>query len=117
EKVRAVMEKRYIVNIEDASLHPEEWEKYSIDEKLNYYSYYQLAVFNQYQNYLQKIETQKTADQATLSMLDLQLNDTAFQEFQHESSALVMKYYIKTIETSSEDKQTRAIGVTIMPDA
>lgn len=117
EKVRAVMEKRYIVNIEDASLHPEEWENYSIDEKLNYYSYYQLALFNQYQNYLQKIEKQKTADQATLSMLDLQLNDTTFQEFQQEFSELMMKYYKKTDETSSEDKKNRSIGVTIIPDA
>src|SRR5699024_4480115 len=90
---------------------------YSIDEKLNYYSYYQLALFNQYQNYLQKIEKQKTADQAPLSMLDLQLNDTAFQEFQQEFSELMMKYYKKTDETSSEAKKNRFIGVTIIPDA
>lgn len=117
EKVRAVMEKRYMVNIEDASLDPEEWEQYTIDEKLNYYSYYQLALFNQYHMYLQKIEKQNVNDKATLSMLDLQLNESVFQDFQHELTALMMKYHKMTGEDTNQDKKNRSIGITIIPDA
>src|SRR5690625_2704058 len=60
EKVRAVTEKHYIVNMEETYLDPVEWESYSIDEKLNYYTYYQLTLFNQYQTYLNRIKKENT---------------------------------------------------------
>jgi len=117
EKVRAVMEKRYIVNIEDASLHPEEWKRYTIEEKLDYYSYYQLALFNQYQTYLEKIEKQNVNDKATLAMLDVRLNEPVFEEFQQELTELMKKYHKMSEEDTNQDKKNRSIGITIIPDA
>lgn len=116
EKVRAVMEKRYIVNIEDASLHPDEWKRYTIEEKLDYYSYYQLALFNQYQTYLEKIEKQNVNDKATLAMLDVRLNEPVFEEFQQELTELMMKYHKMSEGDANQDKKNRSIGITIIPD-
>lgn len=117
EKVRAVMEKRYIVNIEDASLHPDEWKRYTMEEKLDYYSYYQLALFNQYQTYLEKIEKQNVNDKATLAMLDVRLNEPVFEEFQQELTELMKKYHKMSEEDTNQDKKNRSIGITIIPDA
>lgn len=115
EKVRAVTEKHYVVNMEETNVNPEEWEDYSVDDKLNYYSYYQLALFNQYHTYLNKIKEEKTNDLSTLSVVDLKLDGDTFQDFQHELNDLMMKYYNKSNEKSIQDATMRTIGITIFP--
>jgi|SRR5690625_2803975 len=116
KKVRAVTEKYYVVNMEQATFNQEEWEDYLIPEKLNYYSYYQLSLYNLYENYLHKIEKEEKSDAATLSMIDLYLNEPTFQAFQQELNDLVMKYHTKSIEHPQENKTSRSIGITIIPD-
>lgn len=116
KKVRAVTEKYYVVNMEQATFTQEEWENYAIPEKLNYYSYYQLSLYNLYENYLHKAEAEKKDDAATLSMVDLNLDEPTFQAFQQELSDLMMKYHNKSIEEPKQNKISRSIGITIIPN-
>ena len=111
EKVRAVTEKYYVVNIEETSISPQEWEAYSIEEKLDYFFYFQIALFNQYQTYLNNIKKEDIKDSSTLSVVDIQLDDQAFQDFQADLNDLMIKYYQK----STEKAVSRTIGITIFP--
>src|SRR5690625_3929844 len=95
EKVRTVTEKHYIVNMEETNLDSEEWESYSADDKLRYYSYYQLSLFSQYQTYLNRIEKENTKNLSNLSVNDLNIDYSTFKEFQNELNNLMMKYYKK----------------------
>jgi len=115
EKVRAVTEKYYIVNMEETNLDSEEWESYSADDKLRYYSYYQLSLFSQYQTYLNRIEKENTNDLSTLSVIDLNLDDPTFKEFQNELNDLMMKYYKKSHNNSKKEAAMRTLGITIIP--
>src|SRR5699024_11465248 len=76
EKVRAVTEKHYIVNMEETNLNPAEWETYSKDDKLRYYSYYQLYLFSHFQTYLNSIEKEYIDVLKTLSLIYLKLSIT-----------------------------------------
>lgn len=116
EKVRAVTEKHYVFNMEEANLDEEEWENYTDSEKLNYYSYYQLWLFNQYQNYLDNIEKDTNAsDASTFSIAELSLDEARFHDFQNELNNLMMKYYKESNESSKQYTTKRTIGVTIIP--
>ncbi|MEJ8777777.1 helix-turn-helix domain-containing protein [Pseudogracilibacillus sp. ICA-222130] len=111
EKVRAVTEKYYVVNTEKTSMNPQEWEAYSIEEKLDYFFYFQISLFNQYQTYLNNIKKEDKKDSSTLSVVDLQLDDQTFQDFQADLNDLMKKYYQK----STEKSVSRTIGITIFP--
>src|SRR5690625_94659 len=111
EKVRAVTEKYYVVNIEETSISPQEWKTYSMEEKLDYFFYFQIALFNQYQTYLNNVKKENIEDASTLSVVDIQLDDQAFQDFQTDLNDLLVKYYQKTTEKAA----SRTIGITIFP--
>jgi len=115
EKVRAVTEKHYIVNMEETSLNLEEWETYSVDDKLTYYSYYQLSLYSQYQTYLNRIEKENTNDLSTLSVIDLKLDDPTFRKFQNELNDLMKKYYKKSHENTKKEATMRTLGITMIP--
>ena len=111
EKVRAVTEKYYVVNIEETSISPKEWKTYPMEKKLDYFFYFQIALFNQYQTYLNSINKEDIEDASTLSVVDIQLDDQVFQDFQTDLNDLLMKYYQK----SDEKAASRTIGITIFP--
>lgn len=117
KKVRAVSEKYYIINEAEMKLKGDEWESYTIEEKLNYISYYQLILSTEYQNYLQKMEQkEEEVDKATFSLVDLKLNDTDLEQFQADLEALVMKYYQINDENKQQDATYRTVGITIIPE-
>ena len=58
-KVRSVTEKFYALNEGAAKLSKEDWTQLTTKQKLNYISYYQLALLSQYQNYLHSLDEKK----------------------------------------------------------
>lgn len=114
-KVKSVIEKYYVLNESEARLSSDEWEKASVDEKINYYSYYQLLLYNQYQNYLMNLGKDHSEDSSTFSVLELKLDDETFDSFQTELNNLVMKYYNSSSKGSEKNVPIRTIAVTIIP--
>jgi DNA-binding transcriptional ArsR family regulator len=118
KKVRSVSEKYYTLNEEEARLSGEEWKKSSNKQKLNYFSYYQLSLMTQYQNYLTKLEEKNCSeDGSTFSLLEIKLDDESFINFQNELNDLMVKYYNATNENTKQDTPIRTIGVTIIPES
>lgn len=115
KKVKSVIEKYYVLNESEARLSSDEWEKASVDEKINYYSYYQLSLYNQYKNYLMNLGKDNSEDSSTFSILELKLDDETLDSFQTELNNLVMKYYNSSSKDSEENAPIRTIGVTIIP--
>src|SRR5699024_7411937 len=111
EKVRAVTEKYYVVNTEETNMSPQEWEAYSIEEKLYFFFKFQIILFNQYQTYLNNIKRDNIKDSSTLTVVDIQLDDQTFQDFQADLNDLMIKYYQKSVEKAV----SRTIGITIFP--
>ncbi|MGG2052790.1 transcriptional regulator [Lysinibacillus pakistanensis] len=113
-KVRSVTEKFYAVNEGAAKLSKEDWTKLTIKQKLNYVSYYQLALLSQYQNYLHSLdEKERLADLATFSFIDLTLTTDQFKNFENELNNLINKYYNMT--DSSKETETKTIAINIIP--
>ncbi|MDM5247244.1 MULTISPECIES: transcriptional regulator [unclassified Lysinibacillus] len=113
-KVRSVTEKFYALNEGAAKLSKEDWTQLTIKQKLNYVSYYQLALLSQYQNYLNSLdEKESTEDFATFSLLDLTLTNDQFMNFENELNDLVTKYY--NMADSTEETETKTIAVNIIP--
>ncbi|MED3908638.1 helix-turn-helix domain-containing protein [Peribacillus simplex] len=118
KKVRSVSEKYYVLNEEEARLSGEEWKKSSNEKKVNYFSYYQLSLMTQYQNYLTKLEERDCAeDGSTFSLIELKLDDESFINFQNELNDLMLKYYKATNQSAKQDSPIRTIGVTIIPES
>lgn len=117
KKVRSVVEKYYALNAEEAKLSAEDWKKTTNEEKLNYYSYYQLSLLNQYQNYLTKLEESASPeDRSTFSLLEMKLDEATFHDFQKELNDLMVKYYNST-SNSNNSEPIRTVAVTIIPEA
>src|SRR5699024_6871892 len=94
KKVRSVTEKYYTLNEENAHVDLEEWDKVSDREKLDYYSYYQLSLMNQYQDYLDSLNKRSQAkDHSSFSIAQLNLDEENYTAFQHELNELMRKYY------------------------
>ncbi|MFB1050626.1 helix-turn-helix domain-containing protein [Paraliobacillus sp. JSM ZJ581] len=117
KKVRSVSEKYYILNEEKVLLSSADWNKASLDEKINYYSYYQLSLLNQYKNYLTHLDNDDSADGSTFSMVELKLDDERFKDFQTELNDLMVKYYNDTSKNTEKNAPIRTIGITIIPDS
>lgn len=118
QKVRGVSEKFYTLNENELRLDPDEWNKSSKEEKLNYISYYQLLLFSQYQSYLSEVEEKDTAeDRATFSFVELKLSDDTFTDFQKELNDLIYKYYQVTNDNHDMNIPTRTVGITIIPES
>lgn len=117
KKVRSVSEKYYTLNEDEARLSSEDWKKATLDEKINYFSYYQLSLLNQYKNYLTHLDNGDSADDSTFSLIELKHDDEKFKDFQTELNDLMMKYYNDTSKSTKKDAPIRTIGVTIIPDS
>ena len=115
-KVRAVTEKFYGLNEEEAHLELEEWRNLSKEKKLNYISYYQLVLMTQYQNYLTSIEKNPSSeDSSTFSLVDLKLPEEQFSNFQNELNQLMIKYYKMSDENA--DSTSKTVAINIIPKA
>ncbi|KOS62952.1 transcriptional regulator [Lysinibacillus sp. FJAT-14222] len=113
-KVRSVTEKFYAVNEGAAKLSKEDWTQLTIKQKLNYVSYYQLALLSQYQNYLDSLdEEERLADLATFSLIDFKLTKDQFKNFENELNDLINKYY--NMADSSNETETKTIAINIIP--
>lgn len=116
KKVRSVSEKYYVLNLEEASLKNNEWQYISNEDKLQYFTYYQLSLMNQYEDYLNKLEERtEPNDGAAFSAIELNLGDQQFESFQTELQNLLIKYY-NDENDNKEDTQKRSIGITIIPE-
>lgn len=115
KKVKSVSEKYYALNEDEIRIDGDEWGKVSIEEKLNYISYYQLLLMTQYQNYLEKLEQKNCQeDRSTFSVVELKINENHFTQFQNELNELMIKYYhIKNDET---EVPVRTVAITIIPE-
>src|SRR5699024_11772868 len=116
KKVRSVSEKYYTLNEDEALLSSDEWNEASVDEKINYYSYYQLSLLNQYKSYLSNLEKSNSVDRSTFSLVELKLDDETFKDFQKDLNDLLMKYYKDKSKNIEEDATMRTIGLTIIPE-
>lgn len=113
-KVRSVTEKFYALNEGAAKLSKEDWTLLTTKQKLNYISYYQVALLSQYQNYLHSLdEKESTADLATFSLADLTLTKDQFMSFDRELNDLLTKYY--NMADSNKDAETKTIAINIIP--
>ncbi|MFT8323607.1 MAG: helix-turn-helix domain-containing protein [Bacillus sp. (in: firmicutes)] len=113
KKVRAVSEKYYTINEEEVKISSEEWKEASNEKKLNYYSCYQLSLMDQYQNYLTKLKERGCSeDSSTFSLVELQLDDENFNNFQNEFNELIVNYYKK----NTPGAPSRTVGITIIPE-
>lgn len=112
-KVRSVTEKFYALNEDAAKINAEEWAKLTKKQKLNYISYYQLALLSQYQNYLNLFDEDYVEDSATFSLLDLSLTKEQFNNFQIDLNDLLTRYY--NMSDSKNTTETKTIAVNIIP--
>lgn len=116
KKVRSVTEKYYVLNEENAHVNAEEWDQVPNQEKLDYYSYFQLSLMNQYQDYLDALnKREKPEDRSTFSLAQLQLDEESYASFLHEMNDLMRKYY-KQSNQQTEENTVRTIGITIIPE-
>ncbi|MGG4467596.1 helix-turn-helix domain-containing protein [Paenibacillus alvei] len=116
KKVRSVVEKYYALNGEDAKLSPSEWKETSKDDKITYFSYYQLFLLNQYQSYLTKSEENGNAEDPTFSFVEMKLDTQTFHGFQQELNELMVKYYNTSLNNDNSEP-TRTVAVTIIPES
>ncbi|MFJ7406602.1 MULTISPECIES: helix-turn-helix domain-containing protein [unclassified Lysinibacillus] len=115
KKVRSVTEKYYVLNEDAARLDSNDWKTTNIEDKISYISYYQLSLLSQYQGYLSSLENKSCSDdRATFSLLELNIKEEEFENFQRELNNLMLKYYQKN---SNENVLTRTIAITIIPDS
>lgn len=115
KKVKSVSEKYYALNEDEIRIGGEEWGKVSIEEKLDYISYYQLLLMTQYQNYLEKLEEQNSQeDRSTFSVVELKIDEENFTQFQNELNELMIKYY--HTKSNTIDAPVRTIAITIIPE-
>ncbi len=118
KKVKSVTEKYYVLNEDYATLDKSEWGKVSAKEKIDYISYYQLLLLSRYQIYLQKLEEEnRTDDSSTFSVVEFQLDEEHFTQFQNELNELVTKYYTASSKKNEKNTPTQTIGITIIPDS
>ncbi|MGM7683923.1 helix-turn-helix domain-containing protein [Cytobacillus sp. Hm23] len=118
KRVKSVSEKYYTLNEDAARLNIAEWKTISNEKKIDYVSYYQLTLLNQYQSYLTKLEEQgNSEDGATFSVVELKLNDEEFLEFQSDLNTLITKYYNDANDRNEEDIPVRTLAVTIIPES
>ncbi|MGN7476376.1 helix-turn-helix domain-containing protein [Solibacillus silvestris] len=116
KKVRSVTEKYYVLNENAARLDSNDWKKAPIEKKLSYVSYYQLSLLSQYQNYLSSLNKRSCSeDRATFSLLELNIGEEEFENFQRELNDLLLKYFQS--ENNKENAITRTIAFTIIPDS
>lgn len=115
KKVKSVSEKYYALNEDEIRIDGKEWGKVSIEEKLDYISYYQLLLMTQYQNYLEKLEQQnREEDSSTFSVVELKIDEEQFKKFQNELNELIIKYY--HTKSNEVDTPVRTIAITIIPE-
>lgn len=117
KKVKSVSEKYYALNETELTLDQEEWSNIPPEEKLNYISYYQLFLLSKYQNYLENLEEQNDRrDHSTFSVVELQLNNENFTQFQVELNELMKKYYQMENNKKANKLASRTVGITIIPE-
>ena len=115
KKVKSVSEKYYVINENEIKINGEEWSQVSIEEKLNYISYYQLLLMTQYKNYLEKLDEESSKeDQSTFSVVELKIDENQFIQFQKELNELMTKYFDAT--NSDPDAPARTVAITIIPE-
>src|SRR5699024_5929681 len=116
KKVRSVTEKYYVLNEENARVNKEEWNQVSNQEKLDYYSHFQLSMMNQYQDYLAALEKRENPeDRSIFSLAQLQLDDERYASFQQELQDVMQKYY-QASNQQAGDNAVRTVGITIIPE-
>ncbi|MFQ6391187.1 transcriptional regulator [Priestia aryabhattai] len=117
KKVKSVSEKYYAINEEEAKIDGSEWRELSSKEKLDYISYYQLSLMTQYQSYLKKLGEQNSQeDGATFSVVELQIDEEHFTQFQNELNELMTKYYHNQSKGNEKEAPIRTIAITIIPE-
>lgn len=113
--MKSVSEKYYALNEDEIRIDGEEWGRVSIEEKLDYISYYQLLLMTQYQSYLENLEQQNgKEDRSTFSVVDLKIDEEQFRQFQNELNELMIKYY--HTKSNEKDAPVRTIAITIIPE-
>ena len=116
KKVRSVTEKYYALNEDAARLVSNDWKTSTMEKKLSFVSYYQLSLLSQYQNYLSSLENKSSSeDRATFSLLELNIEEEEFGNFQRELNDLMLKYYQR--KSDNDNVLTHTIAVTIIPDS
>lgn len=115
KKVKSVSEKYYAINENEMRINGDEWSQVSINEKLDYISYYQLLLMTQYKTYLEKLEEENyREDRSTFSVVELKLDENHFTQFQNELNELMTKYFHAT--NNSPEAPARTVAITIIPE-
>lgn len=111
QKLEKGEEKLYSLNTEEYRISEEEWNLASLEEKIDFITYYFMYILHSYKNYNLNTDNEKN-DKSTFSISKLSLNDNDFIEFQDEISDLLTKYY-KLPKKS--DSLERTVSLVIIP--
>lgn len=113
EKVRSVMENYYALNENAIKIEEEDWENAKDEDKIDFISYYQLFILQQYQSYLDFLKSEKiNKDLSTFSIMELNLTDEEFINFQDDLSKLLYTYHQKE---KNKDSISRTVALSIIP--
>ncbi len=113
EKVRSVMENYYALNENAIKIEEEDWDNAKDEDKIDFISYYQLFILQQYQSYLDFLKSENiNKDLSTFSIMELNLTDEEFISFQDDLSKLLYTYHQKE---KNKDSIARTVALTIIP--
>ena len=117
EKVKSVTEKYYAINETEARLDKSQWESISKEEKLNFFSSFQLLMLSRFQSYLEGVEDQTTPkEESVFSVIEMNLDENQYKEFLDELNQLITKYHDTMRKNNKKDTATRTVGITVIPN-
>ena len=114
QRAGKVEEKIYALNTSGYKIKEEDWTSATYDEKVNFVSLYFMYILQNYKNYQETLSLTDSPDQATFSLVKLNLPDETFRTFESELAALLEKYH--GLSAHHEEEETkRTVSLVIIP--
>lgn len=111
-RIGKVEEKLYALNTQAYKISEEDWQSASYGDKIKFVTYFFMYILQNYKDYHENRVTENSQDQATFSLVKLNLTDDLFDDFQTELSTLMEKYYNRKDDKEGKD---RTISMVIIP--
>ncbi|MBD8014599.1 hypothetical protein QL992_07450 [Microbacterium sp. APC 3898] len=111
-RIGKVEEKLYALNTQAYKISEEDWQSATYSDKIKFVTYFFMYILQNYKDYHENRVGEGTQDQATFSLVKLNLTDNSFEDFQSELSTLMEKYYNRKEDKDGTD---RTISMVIIP--
>ena len=111
-RIGKVEEKLYALNTQAYKISEEDWQSATYSDKIKFVTYFFMYILQNYKDYHENRVGEGTQDQATFSLVKLNLTDDLFDDFQTELSTLMEKYYNRKEDKEGKD---RTISMVIIP--